>query len=81
MTPWYREYSDFLAEHFDGKIQKLSVDAAFTCPIRDGSIGTGGCTYCNNLSFSPMSDKRGSTVAEQIARGKEFFARKYPAMR
>lgn len=81
MNPWYREYSDFLAEHFEGKVQKLSVDAAFTCPNRDGSIGIGGCTYCNNLSFSPMADKRGLSVAEQIARGKEFFARKYPAMR
>lgn len=81
MTSWYREYSDFLAEHFDGKIQKLSIDAAFTCPNRDGSIGIGGCTYCNNSSFSPMSDKRRLSVREQIALGKEFFARKYLSMR
>lgn len=81
MNPWYREYSDFLAEHFDGKVQKLSVDASFTCPNRDGSIGTGGCTYCNNLSFSPMGDKRRLSVAEQISRGKAFFARKYSSMR
>lgn len=81
MTPWYKEYSDFLAEYFDGKIQKLSVDAAFCCPNRDGTIGHGGCAYCNNLSFSPMSDKREHSVARQIELGKEFFARKYPMMK
>lgn len=81
MTPWYKEYSDFLAEYFDGKIQKLSVDAAFSCPNRDGTIGRGGCAYCNNLSFSPMSDKREHSVARQIELGKEFFARKYPQMK
>ncbi len=76
----YRDYADFLAERFDGKVQKLTVDAGFTCPNRDGTIGRGGCTYCNNRSFSPGEGSRLS-VAGQIAAGKRFFARKYPEMR
>lgn len=81
MNPWYKEYADFLAEHFAGKIQKLSVDVGFTCPNRDGSLGRGGCIYCNNKAFSPDAAKRSLSVAEQIERGKRFFARKYPDMR
>lgn len=81
MNPYYKEYSEFLAEHFDGKVQKLSVDVGFTCPNRDGTVGRGGCIYCNNMAFSPDWEKRSAGVAEQIARGKAFFARKYPEMR
>lgn len=81
MNPYYKEYSEFLAGHFDGKIQKLSVDVGFTCPNRDGTVGYGGCIYCNNMAFSPDWAKRQTSVAEQIARGKAFFSRKYPNMR
>lgn len=81
MNPYYKEYSEFLAEHFDGKVQKLSVDVGFTCPNRDGTIGRGGCIYCNNVAFSPDWEKRTVGVAEQIARGKAFFGKKYPSMR
>lgn len=76
----YRDYADFLAERFAGKVQKLTVDAGFTCPNRDGTVGHGGCTYCNNRSFSPGEGSH-LPVAEQIAAGKRFFARKYPDMR
>ncbi len=78
---YYREYSDFLATLFDGKVQKLSVDLALGCPNRDGTLGRGGCIYCNNDAFSPDAAKRGLAVREQLARGKAFFARKYTAMR
>lgn len=81
MNPYYKDYSEFLAEHFDGKVQKLSVDVGFTCPNRDGSAGTGGCIYCNNRAFSPDWDKRHTPVAEQVARGKRFFGKKYPDMK
>ena len=81
MNPYYKDYSEFLAKHFDGKVQKLSVDVGFTCPNRDGSAGTGGCIYCNNRAFSPDWDKRHTPVAEQIARGKRFFGKKYPDMK
>jgi radical SAM protein (TIGR01212 family) len=81
MSPYYKDYSDYLAEIFDGKVQKLSIDADFGCPNRDGTIGTGGCTYCNNRTFSPDFAKRKLDVSGQLAAGKKFFARKYPSMR
>lgn len=79
MSQFYRDYADFLRERFDGKMQKITIDAGFSCSNRDGTIGRGGCVYCNNLSFSPMPS-RGS-IAAQIEAGKAFFARKYPRMR
>ncbi|MBP2690759.1 MAG: TIGR01212 family radical SAM protein [Muribaculaceae bacterium] len=81
MNPFYRDYGDFLAGHFDFKVQKLTVDAGFTCPNRDGSLGRGGCIYCNNSSFSPTTGSEGRSVSEQLADGKRFFAAKYPNMR
>lgn len=80
MSLSYRTFSDFLAERFDCKMQKLTVDAGFSCPNRDGTLSTGGCIYCNNSSFTPLR-AQGDSVAAQIARSKEFFARKYPSMR
>ncbi len=77
----YKDFSDFLAEHFQCKMQKLAVNAGFTCPNRDGSKGYGGCTYCNNQTFNPQYCSDGLGVTGQIMRGKEFFARKYPNMR
>ena len=77
----YRDYADYLAERFQTKMQKLTVNAGFTCPNRDGTVGTGGCTYCNNQSFSPSIGDATLSVTEQLNRGKEFFARKYPTMR
>ena len=81
MNPYYKDYSDFLAEYFDGKVQKISIDMGGSCPNRDGTIGVGGCAYCNNAAFSPMFAKRVLAVKEQLARGKEFFRHKYPNMR
>lgn len=80
MNPYYRDFSDFLSEHFDGKVQKLTVNAGFTCPNRDGTRGVGGCTYCNNQSFNPDYCSPQLSVTDQLLRGKEFFAKKYPAM-
>lgn len=81
MAKPYRDFSDFLAEHFSGKIQKISVNAGFSCPNRDGTVGTGGCTYCNNQTFNPGYCLPALGVAEQLEEGKRFFARKYPSMR
>lgn len=81
MTKYYRDFADFLAEHFTGKMQKLAVNAGLSCPNRDGTIGRGGCTYCNNSSFNPSYCSPTLSVTEQIETGKAFFARKYPSMR
>lgn len=80
-TKRYRDFADFLNEHFDGKVQKISLHAGFTCPNRDGSIGVGGCTYCNNQTFSPDYCHTGKSITRQLDEGVAFFARKYPAMR
>lgn len=77
----YTDYSTYLARHFSGKMQKLTVNARFTCPNRDGTKGHGGCIYCNNHSFSPMAGGEDEPVEVQLERGKRFFARKYPGMR
>lgn len=76
----YRDFSTFLKEHFPGKVQKISINAGFSCPNRDGTIGTGGCTYCNNQTFNPGYCKPDKSVTEQLEEGKNFFGRKYPDM-
>ena len=76
----YRDYSSFLSEHFSGKVQKIAVNAGFTCPNRDGTVGRGGCTYCTNEAFNPPYCDARLGVTEQLERGKSFFARKYPNM-
>ena len=81
MAKPYRDFSDFLAEHFSGKMQKISINAGFSCPNRDGTVGTGGCTYCNNRTFNPDYCSPRLSVSEQLEEGKRFFARKYPEMR
>lgn len=80
MNPYYRDYADFLSERFEGKVQKLTVDAGFSCPNRDGSLGRGGCVYCNNKSFSPAPGAQ-KTISQQLEESKKFFARKYPTMK
>ena len=77
----YRDFADFLGEHFAGKVQKISINAGFTCPNRDGSKGCGGCTYCNNQTFNPEYCSTSASITEQLEKGKAFFARKYPTMR
>lgn len=74
-APYYTPLSTFLAKHFDHKVQKLSVNAGFTCPNRDGTRGQGGCTYCNNQSFNPDYGVPRDSVAAQLERGKQFFRR------
>lgn len=83
MGKFYKDYADFLAGMFDGKMQKLTVDAGFSCPNRDGTLGRSGCIYCNNTSFSPLAAKGGRSmdVTGQLEAGKRFFEHKYPTMR
>lgn len=77
----YRDFSEFLSAKFPYKVQKISVNAGFTCPNRDGSKGRGGCTYCNNQSFSPGYGKPTKSISEQLADGITFFSHKYPEMK
>lgn len=77
----YRDYSTYLEEIFPYKVQKLAINAGFTCPNRDGSKGVGGCTYCNNQTFNPGYCVPHLSVSEQIEEGKAFFREKYPTMK
>ena len=49
----YNDFPTFLRKYFPYKVQKISLNAGFTCPNRDGTKGWGGCTYCNNQTFNP----------------------------
>ncbi|MDD2244794.1 MAG: TIGR01212 family radical SAM protein [Dysgonamonadaceae bacterium] len=77
----YHDFSEFLAQWFPSKVQKISINAGFTCPNRDGSKGRGGCTYCNNKSFSPGYGKPTKSISEQLKDGINFFSHKYPEMK
>ncbi len=78
----YRDFADFLHERFpDFKVQKIAINAGFTCPNRDGSKGIGGCTYCNNQTFNPEYCRPSLSVGEQIEKGRTFFGKKYPDMK
>lgn len=80
-TPLYNEFASFLKAHFPYKVQKISINAGFTCPNRDGTKGLGGCTYCNNQTFNPDYCQTEKSVSRQLEEGKQFFARKYPDMK
>lgn len=77
----YHDFLTFLRTHFPYKVQKISLNAGFTCPNRDGSKGLGGCTYCNNQTFNPEYCHTEKSIAQQLEEGKLFFSRKYPEMK
>ena len=77
----YNDFPTFLKRFFTGKVQKISINAGFTCPNRDGTVGYGGCTYCNNQTFNPEYCRTEKTVSVQLEEGKRFFAHKYPEMK
>lgn len=65
-------YGSYLRRRFGVRISKVNVDAGFTCPNRDGSKGTGGCIYCNNVSFSPKGTLSAVPLEEQMAAGMAY---------
>lgn len=77
----YNDFSGYFRRKFDGRVQKISIDAGFTCPNRDGSRGMGGCSYCNNQTFSPAYCHLEKSVTAQLNEGIEFFARKYTSIK
>ena len=81
MVRLFTPYGEYLRNKFGVKVQKLSVNAGFSCPNRDGSIGRGGCIYCDNRSFTPSYCNQSDSVTEQIEKGKLFFGRKYPELK
>ncbi|HJV33655.1 TIGR01212 family radical SAM protein [Geomonas sp.] len=77
----YNAFSDELKRVFGCKVQRLSVDAGFTCPNRDGSLGSEGCIFCGGKGSGSYGILRGAGVAEQLEHAKEVMVRKYKASR
>ncbi|MBP1838229.1 TIGR01212 family radical SAM protein [Formosa algae] len=73
----YNDYSSYIKHTFKERVQKVSVDAGFSCPNRDGSKGYGGCTFCNNSTFNPSYCSEDNSISSQINTGIGFFAEKY----
>jgi len=74
----YHAYNDWIKRTHGGRLQKVSVDAGFTCPNRDGSRGQGGCSFCNNEGFTPSYLREQRQITQQIDTGIEFMSRRYP---
>lgn len=80
--PWgherrFNSYPDYFRRMYGARIQKVSIDAGFTCPNRDGTKGTGGCTYCNNNAFNPSYCMSEKSVTLQIEEGIAFHKNRY----
>ena len=80
--PWgddrrFNSYSRYFAKQFGGRVQKISIDAGFSCPNRDGKISTGGCTFCSNEAFNPSYCRPEKSIKQQIEEGIEFHRRRY----
>ncbi len=73
----FNAYANYFRNEFGQRVQKLSIDAGFTCPNRDGKVGIGGCTYCNNDAFNPSYCQPHKSVLQQIEEGIEFHAKRY----
>jgi hypothetical protein len=80
--PWggsrrFNAYPDHMRKKFGGRVQKLTIDAGFTCPNRDGTKGYGGCTFCLNDAFNPSYCTPSKTITQQITEGIEFHEKRY----
>jgi hypothetical protein len=80
--PWghnrrFNSYSEYFKRTFGERVQKVTIDAGFTCPNRDGVKGVGGCTYCNNDAFNPSYCIPEKSVTQQINEGIEFHEKRY----
>lgn len=80
--PWgdtrrFNSYNAYFTKLFGSRVQKISIDAGFSCPNRDGKISTGGCTFCSNDAFNPSYCRPEKTIRQQIEEGIEFHKRRY----
>lgn len=80
--PWqtnrpFNAYSNYMKRKFSQRVQKLSIDAGFTCPNRDGTLSKGGCSFCSNEAFNPSYCRRFSSITTQIEEGIKFHKWRY----
>ncbi|NTU43715.1 MAG: TIGR01212 family radical SAM protein, partial [Nitrospirales bacterium] len=79
MSSHFNAFGPYLKRTFGTIVYKVNVDAGFTCPNRDGTLGVSGCIYCNNDSFRPSRCKPETPVVEQIKNGIQYLTRRYKA--
>lgn len=77
----YNDFPTYFRSLFSERVQKVSIDAGFTCPNRDGTKGYGGCSYCNNKTFKPSYCNLENSITSQLQKGIDFFAKKYHSMK
>lgn len=73
----YNSFVGYFRKTYGERLQKIVIDAGFTCPNRDGTVGHGGCTYCDNAAFHPAYSSAGKPLHEQIDEGIEFHKVRY----
>ena len=73
----FNSYSEYFKRTFGQRVQKISVDAGFSCPNRDGTLARGGCTYCNNDAFNPSYCNPSKPIDQQVLEGIEFHKVRY----
>lgn len=79
LTKPYRDYNSYLRELFGCRVQKITLDAGLTCPNRDGTLSTGGCTYCNERGSGTGASQQSQSITEQLKKGKDYLKRRYKA--
>ncbi len=80
--PWgnkrrFNSYTDYFRKKYGERVQKVSINAGFTCPNRDGTKSKGGCTYCLNDAFNPSYCRPEKSITTQISEGIEFHKKRY----
>src|ERR1700690_3238813 len=77
----YNSFGPYMRKNFGMTVYKVNVDAGFTCPNRDGTLGVTGCIYCNNDSFRPSSCRPSISISDQIQNGIYHTKKRYKAQR
>lgn len=77
MEKRYNSYVGYFREKYGQRLQKLVIDAGFSCPNRDGTVGTGGCSYCDNAAFHPGYSTPGKSILQQLDEGIGFHKVRY----
>ena len=81
MTRPFNDFSGFFKSLFQERVQKISIDAGFTCPNRDGTKGRGGCSFCDNKTFNPVYCLPENSITDQLNQGIGFFKTRYPGQK
>ena len=81
MNKRYNDLNTYLRALFGCRVQKVTIDAGFSCPNRDGTVSSGGCIYCNVRGSGTGAFARGMSVTDQLQQGKKALARRYKAQK